>query len=52
MDRTAGSGKWGDGVGFPKAKALGYYMSRTAGSSTWRKSPVGMEHIVAMDFSP
>jgi hypothetical protein len=27
-------------------------MGRTAGSSTWRESPIGMEHIVAMDFSP
>jgi hypothetical protein len=37
---------------YPKAKALGYYMRRTARSSTWRESPVGMGHIVAMNFSP
>ena len=54
MGRTAGSGAWGDGVSclYPKAKALGYYMSRTSGSSAWRESPVGMAYMVTMDFSP
>ena len=37
---------------YPKAKALGYYMDRTSGSCTWRESPVGMGHLVTMDFSP
>ena len=35
-----------------KAKALDYYMGRTAGSSAKWDSPVGMAHLVAMDFSP
>lgn len=27
-------------------------MGRAAGSGTWWESPVGMEHMVTMDFSP
>ena len=37
---------------YAKAKALGYYMGRTAGSCSSWESPEGMGHIVAMDFSP